>query len=96
MGANAMPAMVKLCPNSALVRNSVWMFLGQGLRLVIQAAYFTVIARSLGASNYGAFVSIAALAGILFPFATMGSGFLLIKNVSRDQSLFAAPNSARA
>jgi O-antigen/teichoic acid export membrane protein len=88
MGANAMPAMVKLRPNSALVRNSVWMFLGQGLRLVIQAAYFTVIARSLGASNYGAFVSVAALAGILFPFATMGSGFLLIKNVSRDQRLF--------
>lgn len=85
-----MPEMIKLRPKSALVRNSVWMFLGQGLRLVIQAAYFTVIARSLGASNYGAFVSVAALAGILFPFATMGSGFLLIKNVSRDQKLFSA------
>jgi O-antigen/teichoic acid export membrane protein len=85
-----MPAVVKLRPKSALVRNSVWMFLGQGLRLVIQAAYFTVIARSLGASNYGAFVSVAALAGIVFPFATMGSGFLLIKNVSRDQRLFSA------
>jgi O-antigen/teichoic acid export membrane protein len=75
-------------PKSTLLRSSIWMFLGQGLRLIIQAAYFTVIARSLGASNYGAFISVAALTGILFPFATMGSGFLLIKNVSRDERLF--------
>ncbi len=85
-----MPPEMKLRPKSTLVRNSVWMFLGQGIRLIIQAAYFTVIARSLGASNYGAFISVAALVGILFPFATMGSGFLLIKNVSRDETLFSA------
>jgi O-antigen/teichoic acid export membrane protein len=83
-----MPAMVQLRLKSLLVRNTVWMFLGQGLRLVIQALYFTVIARSLGASNYGAFIGVAALVSIVFPFATMGSGFLLIKNISRDQKLF--------
>jgi len=63
--------------------------MGQGMRLVVQAAYFTVIARSLGASNYGAFVGVVALVGIVFPFGTLGSGQLLIKNVSRDKGLFA-------
>jgi O-antigen/teichoic acid export membrane protein len=74
---------------SVLAKNTIWMIMGQGLRLVVQAAYFTVIARSLGASNYGAFVGVVALVGIVFPFGTLGSGQLLIKNVSRDKSLFA-------
>lgn len=74
--------------NSTLARNTGWMFLGQGLRLVVQALYFAVIARSLGVGNYGAFVGVVALIGILFPFATCGSGFLIIKNVARDAREF--------
>jgi O-antigen/teichoic acid export membrane protein len=74
---------------SRLTRNVVWMSLGQGFRLLIQALYFVVIARSLGAANYGAFVGVVALVGIVFPFATLGSGNLLIKNVARDANLFA-------
>jgi O-antigen/teichoic acid export membrane protein len=73
---------------STLARNTVWMLLGQGFKLLIQALYFTVIARSLGAQNYGAFVGVVGLVGILLPFATMGSGFVLIKNVSRDERQF--------
>jgi O-antigen/teichoic acid export membrane protein len=80
--------MVHFLSQSRLARNTVWMSLGQGLRLVIQALYFVVIARSLGAANYGAFVGVVALVGIVFPFATLGSGNLLVKNVSRDASLF--------
>src|ERR1700733_1006715 len=71
-----------------LVRNTVWMLIGQGLRLVIQALYFVEIARSLGATNYGAFIGVVALVGVVFPYGALGSGNLLIKNVSRDQSLF--------
>ena len=74
---------------SALGRNTLWMVSGQGLRLVIQAAYFAVIARSLGANNYGAFIGVVALVGIAYPFGTLGSGNLLVKNVSRDKSVFA-------
>lgn len=73
---------------SVLVRNAGWMFLGQGLKLVIQAMFFAVIARSLGVQNYGAFVGVVGLVGIVFPFATLGSGFLLIKNVARDPRQF--------
>jgi O-antigen/teichoic acid export membrane protein len=74
---------------SVLARNTLWMVSGQGLRLVIQAIYFTVIARSLGANNYGAFIGVVALVGIVYPFGMLGSGNLLVKNVARDKSLFA-------
>lgn len=64
------------------------MMLGQALRLVMQAFYFIEIARSLGVRNYGAFVGVVALVGIFYPFGTLGSGNLLVKNVARSQSLF--------
>ena len=73
---------------SNLARNTFWMFLGQGARVPIQAVYFILIARSLGAKGYGAFVGVAALAAILSPFVSMGCGNLLIKHVSRDGSCF--------
>jgi len=74
---------------SALTRNTLWMISGHGLRLVIQAVYFTVIARSLGPNNYGAFVGVVALVGIASPFGMLGSGNLLVKNVSRNKDVFA-------
>ncbi len=75
-------------PKSALARNTAWMVLGRGMGLIIQAAYFIEIARSLGVSNYGAFVGVVALVGIVWPFASVGGSNLLIKNVSRDKDLF--------
>jgi len=71
-----------------LTRNTAWMLLGQALKLIIQALYFTVIARCLGVQNYGAFVGVVGLVGILSPFGTLGSGYLLIKNVARDRDQF--------
>lgn len=79
---------LQLFQKSVLARNTSWMLLGQGLKLIIQALYFTVIARSLGAPKYGAFVGVVGLVGILFPFGTLGSGYLLIKNVARDRNQF--------
>jgi O-antigen/teichoic acid export membrane protein len=80
--------MLKTFSKSKLARNTAWMILGQGLRLAIQALYFVEIARSLGARNYGAFIGVVALVGIVYPFGALGSGNLLVKNVSRDKSLF--------
>ena len=73
---------------STLARNSTWMFLGYGVRIIVQAGYFVLIARALGPREYGAFVGAAALIAIVGPFAGVGGGNLLIKNVSRDKSLF--------
>ena len=74
---------------STLARNSVWMFLGSGVRIIVQAGYFILIARALGADEYGAFVGATALISIVAPFGGLGAGNLLIKNVARDRSLFA-------
>jgi O-antigen/teichoic acid export membrane protein len=80
-------SLARLGQNS-FARNTLWMLFAQGLRLVLQAAYFVIIARVLGVEEYGAFVGATAIVSILAPFATLGSGNLLIKNVSRDRSLF--------
>jgi O-antigen/teichoic acid export membrane protein len=73
---------------SKLARNAGWMLVGQGFKLAVQAVYFIVIVRSLGVQNYGAFVGVVGLVGIFAPFGSLGSGYLLIKNVARDRTRF--------
>ena len=63
-----------------LVQGAVWLFIGKGLGLVLQAAYFVVIARTLGVAKYGEFVGITALVAIVFPFVGLGTEILLLKN----------------
>src|ERR1035441_3211520 len=82
-------ALIKRAKRSTLARNSVWMFLGYGVRIIVQAGYFVLIARALGPHEYGAFVGTTALIALAGPFAGVGAGNLLVKNVSRDKSLFA-------
>lgn len=80
-----LPAWLK---SGTLGRNTIWMFMGHGMGILIKAGYFIIIARILGPGQYGAFAGVVALVAILAPFATFGSGSLLVKNVSRDRSLF--------
>jgi O-antigen/teichoic acid export membrane protein len=72
-----------------LARNTVWMTVGQGARVVLQAVYFIIIARTLGASGYGAFVGAVALVAIVAPFASLGAGNLLVMHVARAPDRFA-------
>jgi len=71
-----------------LGQNTIWALSGYGVRLVIQAVYFVIIARSLGVNQYGGFVAATALSAVISPFVGIGAGNLLVKNVARDQSLF--------
>src|SRR5580658_6823177 len=64
-----------------LLRDTTHLSIGQGFRLVIQAAYFVLVARSLGPNAYGAFVTVVAMAALLGPFSGLGSPNLFIKNV---------------
>ncbi len=66
---------------NALLRDAANLGVGQGIKLVLQAIYFLFIARSLGPSQYGAFVAITAMTGILSPYVGLGSGNLFLKNV---------------
>jgi O-antigen/teichoic acid export membrane protein len=63
------------------------MSIGNVLRSVLQAIYFVAIARTLGSHQYGEFVAITAVVGVLTPFAGIGYPSVLLKNVSRDRSL---------
>jgi len=66
---------------SGLARDTMHLSIGQGLRLLIQAAYFVLIARSLGPAAYGAFAAVVALAAVLGPFSGMGTTNLFIRDV---------------
>ena len=73
---------------SSLVQNTLWSLGGYGMRLLIQAVYFIIIARCLGPGQYGGFIAATALTGVISPFVGLGCGGLLVKNVSRDRRLF--------
>jgi O-antigen/teichoic acid export membrane protein len=71
-----------------LARNTLWMGVGQVIRTGIQALYFVFIARALGTQGYGAFAGVVALVAIAAPFASLGSGSLLVKHVARAPDTF--------
>jgi O-antigen/teichoic acid export membrane protein len=71
-------------PPPRMLTNARWSLVGQGGRLAMQLAYFTVVAHTLGPKEYGAFVSAIALASVLAPFSGVGIGNILVKNVARD------------
>ncbi|MDJ0898984.1 MAG: oligosaccharide flippase family protein [Xenococcus sp. MO_188.B8] len=74
---------------NSLAANTLWVFLAQSINIFIQAACFVIITRALGIKQYGAFVSVIALNQIFAPFVGLGSGFILLKKVSRNLSSFA-------
>jgi O-antigen/teichoic acid export membrane protein len=71
-----------------LARNASWMFLGQGVSFVVQACYFVLLARLLGADQYGIFVGAAAAVSLLSQYSTLGSGLVLVRQVSRHPNEF--------
>ena len=71
---------------SSLAKDSFWLLSSKGLNIFIQAAYFIVLARTLGASDYGIFVGITALATMINSFAGWGSSQILVKHVSVERS----------
>ena len=84
-----MKSIKNLFGGSDLKRNTSWVLLGNGLKLVIQAGYFVIIARSLGPEQYGAFVAVVAIAAILSPFVGLGTSNLIIRNVAQNKASFA-------
>lgn len=74
--------------NSLLAKNTFWMFMGQGMRVFVQAGYFVIIARMLGPAQYGSFGAVMALAAILSPYTSVGFGALVIKKTVEDRGNF--------
>jgi O-antigen/teichoic acid export membrane protein len=70
------------------ISHTLWMLGSHGLKLVLQAIYFIVVARKLGAAEYGTFIAATAIAEVVSPFSTLGMGNILVKNVARDRHHF--------
>lgn len=75
---------------SGLLHNATWMLSGQGLELAIRFAYFALVAHRLGPAGFGTFVACTALVGSMSPFASWGTGQVLIKYVARDRNVLPA------
>jgi len=73
---------------SRLAQNAGWMFGGQVASFGVQAAYFVILARLLGSTEYGVLAGAAAVVNILSQYSGMGSGILFIRYVSPDHSRF--------
>src|SRR5580692_524212 len=91
----------------SLARNASWMFLGQGMSFVVQAAYFILLARLLGSQQYGIFVGAFALVSIVSQYrskfgeywgnvilTTFSVGFLVIILLKVFSKWIVGPSSA--
>lgn len=76
--------------SSSLAHNAGWMFVGQGLTLLIQAAYFILLARLLGVREYGIFVGAFAFVSLAIPYSALGSGLVFVQHVSSKAENFSA------
>jgi O-antigen/teichoic acid export membrane protein len=76
--------------SSQIALNATWMLSGHGLQLLGRIGYFIIIAHALGPAGYGSFVACTALIGTVSPFASCGTGHVMIKYVARDRNVLAA------
>lgn len=71
-----------------LGRGTVWITASFAVRLALQAMYFVVVARMLGAAGFGAFAGVAAAVGLVAPFVGLGGGNLLVRDMARSTAHF--------
>jgi O-antigen/teichoic acid export membrane protein len=74
--------------SKSLFKDTSWLLIARLINVLIQAAYFIILARSLGTENYGSFVGITALASLLSPFVGLGSDDILVQQVSIERQVF--------
>ena len=55
---------------------------GQVISVVMQAVYFAILARLLGATDYGIFAGAFAFTNLAAQYSTLGSGAIFIRYVS--------------
>src|ERR1700723_969420 len=67
-------------------RNATWLLFGQGTNLLLQAAYFILLARVLGVREYGVFAGAFAIVNLVTPYSALGAGMLFMRYVTADRS----------
>ncbi len=75
--------------NSSLAHNAGWVFLGQGLSIVCQGAYFIFLGRLLESTQYGIYVGAVAMVSLLSQYSALGTDSVVLRYVSPDHKRFA-------
>jgi O-antigen/teichoic acid export membrane protein len=87
---NAIKAKITQITQKGLFKDASWMLIARLINVVVQAAYFIIIARVLGAENYGSFVGVTSLASLIFPFIALGIDNVLVKEVAVNRQVFSS------
>jgi O-antigen/teichoic acid export membrane protein len=75
---------------SGILHNATWMLSGDSLQLAGRLVYFVIVAHALGPAGYGTYVACTALLVAMSPFASLGTGNVMIKYVARDRNVLPA------
>jgi O-antigen/teichoic acid export membrane protein len=75
---------------SSLAHNAGWMMAGQGLSVLLQVAYFVILARLLGPIEYGIFAGAFAFSNLVAQYSSLGTGTVFLRYVSGDMGAFPA------
>ncbi len=79
----------KVKAEGRLRHQAAWLLSGNGATLALQAVYFLLIGRLLGAREYGGFVGAVALVNVLSQFSSLGMEMVLLRTIARDRTAFA-------
>jgi len=82
-GLTDYPAEIK-----TILKNAFWSFRGKVAYTVILTVFYVLLARTLGAEEFGVFTGLLAFLGFFHPFLGFGYDDILIKNIVRDRSNF--------
>jgi O-antigen/teichoic acid export membrane protein len=77
---------LKKLTTHTLARGASWILAGQGANFFLQAVYFLLLARLLGATEYGIFAGTFALVNLVTPYSAFGSTMLFMRYVCLDRS----------
>lgn len=80
---------LKRIRESGMAKDTSWVMAGQGMRFVLQAGYFVMLARVLGAEQFGVFAGASAFAALAAPFSSLGAHMLFMRYVKADPRQFA-------
>ena len=74
--------------SSPLAHNAGWMMMGQSVGYLLQGIYFVMLARLLGALEYGIFAGAFAFVNLVGKYSQLGTGTVFLRYVSIDGSKF--------
>lgn len=73
--------------STSLGTGSVITLIGQLFKTLFQGLAFILVAKSLGAHDFGILISLLALSSLISPFVDFGAYHLIVKRISQGENL---------